>query len=297
MAREGTVVEATTINNTKSLLLSRPTYACSLSCTEGELRSFQSYLRWMCIDQFDARHAVVSWSLFLLLDIFVSLTSPSTSPTSTSSPEVVYKVLWYLSGLEHVSLAKGTVELVHVVLLHLLTLLDQLVKKEEATKTVVTNEDEESKIGDAEGRGNGDEDAKKEEEGPEDHYVSSIRPKAPELIISVGEASVMRGKNPNQWQKDKSQETRNEGVGFKASSSCPSQSSAGIPPKPCSGSVSKSTKQRRKTKGVNQQPSPQGATSGDNPPCRELWAGFSFSNSPAPSSLPIPKFSVPQNPK
>ncbi|RWW25779.1 hypothetical protein GW17_00009858 [Ensete ventricosum] len=292
MTREGTVVEATTINNTESLLLSRASYVCSLSCTEGELMSFQSYLRWMCIDQFDARHVVVSWSLFLLLDIFVHI--------------VFHIILSYaLTCCAYDVVAKGTVELVHVVLLHLLTLLDQLVKKEEATKTVVTNEDEESKIGDAEGRGNGDEDAKKEEEGPEDHYVSSIRPKAPELIISVGElwicvafeASVMRGKNPNQWQKDKSQETRNEGVGFKASSSCPSQSSAGIPPKPCSGSVSKSTKQRRKTKGVNQQPSPQGATSGDNPPCRELWAGFSFSNSPAPSSLPIPKFSVPQNPK
>ncbi|RZR75720.1 hypothetical protein BHM03_00000200 [Ensete ventricosum] len=204
MTREGTVVEATTINNTKSLLLSRASYACSLSCTEGELRSFQSYLRWMCIDQFDARHVVVSWSLFLLLDIFVSLTSPSTSPTSTSSPEVVYKVLWYLSGLEQVSLAKGTVELVHVVLLHLLTLLDQLVKEEEATKTVVANEDEESKIGDAEGRGydvagNGDEDAKKEEEGPEDHYVSSIRPKAPELIISVGEVMCIQCPARQRW--------------------------------------------------------------------------------------------------
>uniref|UniRef100_A0A804K137 Uncharacterized protein n=1 Tax=Musa acuminata subsp. malaccensis TaxID=214687 RepID=A0A804K137_MUSAM len=29
----------------------------------------------------------------------------------------------------------------------------------------------------------------------------------------------------------------------------------------------------------------------------ELWAGPSFSNSPAPSSLPIPKFSVPEKPK
>ncbi|CAD5189915.1 unnamed protein product [Musa acuminata subsp. malaccensis] len=35
----------------------------------------------------------------------------------------------------------------------------------------------------------------------------------------------------------------------------------------------------------------------DNPPRPELWAGPSFSNSPAPSSLPIPKFSVPEKPK
>ncbi|CAL9128546.1 unnamed protein product, partial [Musa textilis] len=95
----------------------------------------------------------------------------------------------------------------------------------------------------------------------------------------------------------KSQTSGNEGVGFNGTNSRPSQSSAGILPKPCSGSYSKPTKQRGKTKGVNLQPSPQGATSGDSPPCPEFWAGPSFSNSPAPSSLPIPKFSVPQKPK
>ncbi|CAL9063055.1 unnamed protein product [Musa banksii] len=96
----------------------------------------------------------------------------------------------------------------------------------------------------------------------------------------------------------KSQASRNDGVGFKGTNSRPSQSSsAGILPKPSSGSYSKPTTQRGKTKGVNLQPSPQGATSGDNPPRPEFWAGPSFSNSPAPSSLPIPKFSFPEKPK
>lgn len=108
----------------------------------------------------------------------------------------------------------------------------------------------------------------------------------------------MGGQNLNQWQKGgKSQASRNDGVGFKGRNSRPSQSSAGILPKPSSGSYSKPTTRGGKTKGVNLQPSPQGATSGDKPTCPELWAGPSFSNSPAPSSLPIPKFSVPQKPK
>ncbi|RWW18110.1 hypothetical protein GW17_00017920 [Ensete ventricosum] len=38
------------------------------------LRSFQSCLRWMCINQTDARHAMVSRSLFLL-SIFVPTAS------------------------------------------------------------------------------------------------------------------------------------------------------------------------------------------------------------------------------
>ncbi|RRT75658.1 hypothetical protein B296_00030494, partial [Ensete ventricosum] len=46
-----------------------------LSCADDELRSFWFCLRWMCIDQSDAKHAIVSWSLFLLLGVFVPTTS------------------------------------------------------------------------------------------------------------------------------------------------------------------------------------------------------------------------------
>ncbi|RWW85724.1 hypothetical protein BHE74_00005574 [Ensete ventricosum] len=44
----------------------------TVSHADDKLRSFLSYLRWMYIDQFDARHAIVSWSLFLL-DVFVPI--------------------------------------------------------------------------------------------------------------------------------------------------------------------------------------------------------------------------------
>ncbi|THU48539.1 hypothetical protein C4D60_Mb06t00020 [Musa balbisiana] len=46
-------------------------YARSLSHADDKLRSFRFYLRWMCINQFNAKHAMVSWSVFLLLGIFV----------------------------------------------------------------------------------------------------------------------------------------------------------------------------------------------------------------------------------
>ncbi|RWV77058.1 hypothetical protein BHE74_00033481 [Ensete ventricosum] len=45
--------------------------ACSLSRVDDELRIFWSCLRWMCVDLFDSRHAMVCWSLFLLLGIFI----------------------------------------------------------------------------------------------------------------------------------------------------------------------------------------------------------------------------------
>ncbi|RWV98270.1 hypothetical protein GW17_00038894 [Ensete ventricosum] len=64
------VVEATTSNNTEPLLPSRASYARNLSRVSDKLRSSRSYLGWMCVDQSDARHAMVSWSLFLL-GIFV----------------------------------------------------------------------------------------------------------------------------------------------------------------------------------------------------------------------------------
>ncbi|RZR74057.1 hypothetical protein BHM03_00031506 [Ensete ventricosum] len=54
------VVEATTNISTEPLLLSKVSYARSLSRATNKLRSFWSCLRYMCIDQFDARHAIVS---------------------------------------------------------------------------------------------------------------------------------------------------------------------------------------------------------------------------------------------
>ncbi|RWW32089.1 hypothetical protein GW17_00003249 [Ensete ventricosum] len=71
----GNIVEATTNSSTELLLLSRASYTCSLFHTNDELRSFQSCLRWMCVDQSNARYALVSWSLFLLLGIFVLIIS------------------------------------------------------------------------------------------------------------------------------------------------------------------------------------------------------------------------------
>ncbi|RWW07924.1 hypothetical protein BHE74_00037106 [Ensete ventricosum] len=47
-------------------------YACSFSRADDELKSFRSCLCWMCVDQSDTRHAMVSWSRFLLLGVFVS---------------------------------------------------------------------------------------------------------------------------------------------------------------------------------------------------------------------------------
>ncbi|RWW69237.1 hypothetical protein BHE74_00023182 [Ensete ventricosum] len=75
MAGGGIVVEVTTNNSTELLLPSRESYARNLSCVDPELRSFRSCLRWMCVDQFNGRHAMVSYSLFLLLDIFVPTAS------------------------------------------------------------------------------------------------------------------------------------------------------------------------------------------------------------------------------
>ncbi|RRT79798.1 hypothetical protein B296_00017627 [Ensete ventricosum] len=60
------VVKAITNSNTEPLLPSRAPYAHGLSCVGDKHRSFRSYLRWMCVDQSDIRHTMVSWSLFLL---------------------------------------------------------------------------------------------------------------------------------------------------------------------------------------------------------------------------------------
>ncbi|RRT71140.1 hypothetical protein B296_00019530 [Ensete ventricosum] len=53
-------MEATTTNNTELLLLSRASYAHSLSYIDDELKNFRSWLRWMCVDQSDVRYAMIS---------------------------------------------------------------------------------------------------------------------------------------------------------------------------------------------------------------------------------------------
>ncbi|RWV98447.1 hypothetical protein GW17_00038703 [Ensete ventricosum] len=45
-------------------------YVCSLSHIDDELRIFRSCIRWMCVDQSDARRAIAFSSLFLLLGVF-----------------------------------------------------------------------------------------------------------------------------------------------------------------------------------------------------------------------------------
>ncbi|RWW14585.1 hypothetical protein GW17_00021633, partial [Ensete ventricosum] len=57
-------VEVTTNNSAESLLPSRLSYTRSLSYADNELRSFRSCLRWICIDQSNTRHAMVSYSSF-----------------------------------------------------------------------------------------------------------------------------------------------------------------------------------------------------------------------------------------
>ncbi|RWW19340.1 hypothetical protein BHE74_00006822 [Ensete ventricosum] len=56
------IVKATTSNNTEPLLASRVLYGHNLSHVNDELRSFRSYLRWMFIDQSNARYIMVFWS-------------------------------------------------------------------------------------------------------------------------------------------------------------------------------------------------------------------------------------------
>ncbi|RWW50913.1 hypothetical protein BHE74_00042783, partial [Ensete ventricosum] len=56
------------------LLPSRASYAHNLSHTDDKLKSFQSCLKWMCINQYNVKHAMVTRSLFLL-GIFIHTTS------------------------------------------------------------------------------------------------------------------------------------------------------------------------------------------------------------------------------
>uniref|UniRef100_A0A804IV90 Uncharacterized protein n=1 Tax=Musa acuminata subsp. malaccensis TaxID=214687 RepID=A0A804IV90_MUSAM len=43
-------MEATTTSSTEPLLHSKVSYARSLSYANDELKSFRSYLKWMCVD-------------------------------------------------------------------------------------------------------------------------------------------------------------------------------------------------------------------------------------------------------
>ncbi|RRT57971.1 hypothetical protein B296_00029249 [Ensete ventricosum] len=68
-------MKATTNINIESLLPSGVSYTYSLSHINGELESFRYYVRWMCVDYFDTRHAMVSNSIFLLLSVFIRTAS------------------------------------------------------------------------------------------------------------------------------------------------------------------------------------------------------------------------------
>ncbi|RZR85230.1 hypothetical protein BHM03_00012184 [Ensete ventricosum] len=59
MAGGGIAVEVIISSSTEPLLHSRASYVCSLSNIDDELRSF-SCLWWMCVDQSNTRHTVIS---------------------------------------------------------------------------------------------------------------------------------------------------------------------------------------------------------------------------------------------
>ncbi|RWV85920.1 hypothetical protein GW17_00052232 [Ensete ventricosum] len=66
-------MEATTNNNIELLLPNRVSYIRNLSYASNKLKNLQSYLKWMCVNQFDAMHAMVFLSLFILC-VFVLTT-------------------------------------------------------------------------------------------------------------------------------------------------------------------------------------------------------------------------------
>ncbi|RWV80330.1 hypothetical protein GW17_00058423 [Ensete ventricosum] len=108
MARGGVIVEVTTSSSIELLLPNRVSYARSLSRVNDELRSFQSCLRWICIDHPDARHAVVSWSLFILLGVFVPTASHfvlSCTSTHRTYNMVVQLSLTFASNLAYLWLS------------------------------------------------------------------------------------------------------------------------------------------------------------------------------------------------
>ncbi|URE22314.1 hypothetical protein MUK42_15458 [Musa troglodytarum] len=102
------VVEAITSSSIEPLMPSKVSYARNLSRADDELKFFRSCLRWMCIDQSNTRHAMVSWSLFLLLGVFVPIASHfvlSCAPTRRTYDAVVQLSLTSASSLSYLCLS------------------------------------------------------------------------------------------------------------------------------------------------------------------------------------------------
>ncbi|RWW43365.1 hypothetical protein BHE74_00050990 [Ensete ventricosum] len=88
-------MKVTIKSSTEPLLPSSASYACNQSLVGDKLRSFRSCLRWMCINQSDARHAMVLFDTPIAWAFSSppppnssSLTPPPFMPTMWSSPEV-----------------------------------------------------------------------------------------------------------------------------------------------------------------------------------------------------------------
>ncbi|RRT43342.1 hypothetical protein BHE74_00049686 [Ensete ventricosum] len=59
MTRRCVVVKATTTSSIEPLQSNRALYAHNLFRIGDKLKSFQSYLMWICVDQFDAKHTMI----------------------------------------------------------------------------------------------------------------------------------------------------------------------------------------------------------------------------------------------
>ncbi|RWW21313.1 hypothetical protein GW17_00014535 [Ensete ventricosum] len=53
-------MKVTISSSIELMLLNRALYACNLFYVNNELKSFRSCLRWMCVDQFNTKHAIFS---------------------------------------------------------------------------------------------------------------------------------------------------------------------------------------------------------------------------------------------
>ncbi|RWV91187.1 hypothetical protein GW17_00046541 [Ensete ventricosum] len=60
MARGCIIVEATTNSSIEPSVHNRVSYTRSLFFTNDKLKSFRSFLMWMCVNQSDTRHVMVS---------------------------------------------------------------------------------------------------------------------------------------------------------------------------------------------------------------------------------------------
>ncbi|WOL00472.1 hypothetical protein Cni_G09185 [Canna indica] len=101
------VVSSSCSSNAEPLLPRKASYTRSLSRSDDELRFFRSCLRWLCVDQSDFLSAVISWSLFLLLGVFVPTASHfvlNCSPGRRAYDVVVQLSLTSASALAYVCL-------------------------------------------------------------------------------------------------------------------------------------------------------------------------------------------------